>query len=53
MEKKREQFMRIAMSVLKSRYPFKPQRCALAAKMWVEYINKYDFSFKELEGELL
>ena len=53
METKREQFMRIAMGVLKSRFPFKPQRRAYAAKMWTNYINKHNFNFKDLEGELL
>jgi len=53
METKREQFMRIAMAVLKSRYPFKPQRRANAAKLWTKYIGKYNFNFKDLEGELL
>lgn len=53
METKREQFMRLAMATLKKRYPFKPQRCAVAAKMWTKYINKYDFNFKELDGQIL
>jgi hypothetical protein len=53
METKREQFMRIAMATLKGRYPFKPQRRAVAAKMWTKYIDKYDFDFKIADGELL
>jgi hypothetical protein len=36
----REQFMRIAMARLRSTYPFKPQRRAVAAKMWVEYLER-------------
>ena len=36
----REQFMRIAMARLRSTYPFKPQRRAIAAKMWIRFINK-------------
>ena len=36
----REQFMRIAMARLRSIYRFKPQRRAVAAEMWVRYINK-------------
>lgn len=53
METKREQFMRVAMATLKSKYPFRPQRCAIAAKLWTRYINKYDFNFKELDGQIL
>lgn len=34
----KEQFMRIAMARLKSIYPFKPQRRAIAAKMWVKFL---------------
>lgn len=37
----REQFMRIAMARLRSTYPFKPQRRAVAARMWVEYLERY------------
>lgn len=36
----REQFMRIAMARLRSTYPFKPQRRAIAAKMWIRFVNK-------------
>ena len=36
----REQFMRIAMARLRSTYPFKPQRRAVAAKMWVRYLDR-------------
>jgi hypothetical protein len=36
----RDQFMRIAMARLRSTYPFKPQRRAVAAKMWVEYLER-------------
>jgi len=36
----KDQFMRIAMARLKSIYPFKPQRRAVAAKMWVRFVNK-------------
>ena len=38
----REDFIRIAMARLKSRYPFRPQRLAIAAKMfrnWEERKN--------------
>jgi hypothetical protein len=37
----REQFMRIAMARLRSTYPFKPQRRAVAAKMWTEHLERY------------
>jgi hypothetical protein len=37
----REQFMRIAMARLRSTYPFKPQRQAIAARMWVTYLERY------------
>ena len=37
----REQFMRIAMARLRRAYPFKPQRRAVAAKMWVEHLERY------------
>jgi len=36
----REQFMRIAMARLRSTYPFKPQRQAVAARMWVKYLER-------------
>jgi hypothetical protein len=37
----REQFVRIAMARLRSIYPFKPQRQAVAARMWVQYLERY------------
>jgi len=37
----REQFMRIAMARLRKTYPFKPQRRAVAARMWVEHLERY------------
>ncbi len=36
----REQFVRIAMARLRSIYPFKPQRSAVAARMWVTYLER-------------
>jgi hypothetical protein len=36
----KEQFMRIAMARLRSTYPFKPQRSAVAAKMWVRFVER-------------
>ena len=37
----RDQFMRIAMARLRSIYPFKPQRQAVAAKMWSRHLERY------------
>ena len=36
----KEQFMRIAMARLRRTYPFKPQRRAVAAKMWVKFLER-------------
>jgi hypothetical protein len=36
----REQFMRIAMARLKKTYRFKPQRMAVAAKMYTRYVER-------------
>jgi hypothetical protein len=36
----RDQFMRIAMARLKSLYCFKPQRLAIAAKMYMKYLER-------------
>jgi hypothetical protein len=36
----RDQFMRIAMARLRKSYPFKPQRRAVAAKMWSDYLER-------------
>lgn len=36
----RDQFMRIAMARLRKTYPFKPQRRAVAAKMWSDYLER-------------
>ena len=39
----RENFVRIAMAQIKCRYPFRPQRLAIASKMyrrWIERKNK-------------
>ena len=35
-----DQFMRIAMARLRLAYPFKPQRRAVAARMWVKYLER-------------
>lgn len=34
------QFMRIAMAQLRTAYPFKPQRSAVAARMYVEWLKR-------------
>ena len=33
-------FMRIAMAQLRSAYPFRPQRSAVAARMYVEWLKR-------------
>jgi hypothetical protein len=50
----REQFMRIAMARLRSTYPFKPQRQAVAARMWVKYLDRKAMAqwFKDQEANL-
>lgn len=52
----KDQFMRIAMARLKSIYPFKPQRRAVAAKMWVRFtqkkLNEDILSWREEEDAL-
>lgn len=40
MNTRREQFMRIAMARLVSRYPFEPQRRAVASKMYVGWVER-------------
>lgn len=42
MSREQEQFMRIAMARLVSRYPFEPQRRAVASKMYVRWFNRKD-----------
>ena len=41
--------MRIAMARLRSTYPFKPQRRAVAARMWVQHLER----LREREREKL
>jgi hypothetical protein len=36
----REQFMRIAMARLRTAYPFVLQRRAVAARMWVDFLER-------------
>jgi hypothetical protein len=36
----KDQFMRIAMARLRGVYPFKPQRRAVAAKMWSRFKSR-------------
>jgi len=47
METDRDQFMRLAMAVLKSKYPFKPQRRATAAKMFVKWLERHFLSAEQ------
>ena len=37
METNRERFVRIAMARIKKNYPFKPQRLAIASKMYANW----------------
>ncbi len=39
MENKITQFRRIANALMRRRFPFKPQRNAMVAKMWVRYLH--------------
>lgn len=38
-DKEREQFIRIAMAQIRSKYKFRPQRLAVAAKMYIRWKN--------------
>ena len=38
-DKEMEQFIRIAMAQIKSKYKFRPQRLAVAAKMYIRWKN--------------
>lgn len=40
MENQQEQFMRIAMARLFTKYPFEPQRRAIASKMYVRWVGR-------------
>ena len=50
----RDQFMRIAMAVLKNQYPNTQQRLALSAKLWTKHLQrealKEIISISETEG---
>ena len=39
-EEAREQFIRLAEAMLMSRYKFKPQRRAIAAKMYIKWLER-------------
>ncbi len=43
----REQFLRIAMARLRSIYKFKPQRMAVAARMYREWLDRKPILNKE------
>jgi len=43
----REQFLRIAMARLRSTYKFKPQRTAVAARMYREWLDRKPILDKE------
>jgi len=40
MEDTREQFIRIAMAILKNEYRFRPQRLAVASKMYTRWTDR-------------
>ena len=40
MSKERENFVRIAMAILKKDYAFKPQRLAIASKMYSRWVQR-------------
>ena len=40
MEDTREQFIRIAMAILKDEYRFRPQRLAVASKMYTRWLDR-------------
>ena len=44
-----EQFLRIANARLRKRYPFKKQRKAWAAKMYVRWLKRQDETFNTKE----
>ncbi len=49
---KQEQFMRIAMAIIKKHYPFYPQRLAIASKMYSDWLrNKQDDILNQLTKE--
>lgn len=35
-----KQFMRIAMAILRSKYPYFPQRKAMAAKLYTQHLKR-------------
>ena len=35
-----KQFMRIAMAILRRRFPYETQRRAMAAKLYIQHLNK-------------
>lgn len=40
METKLAQFLRIANALLRRQFPFKPQRRAMIAKLWVRHLDQ-------------
>ncbi len=40
MEDTREQFIRIAMAIIKDKYRFRPQRLAVASKMYTRWLDR-------------
>ncbi len=40
MSKERENFVKIAMAIIKKDYPFRPQRLAIASKMYSKWVQR-------------
>lgn len=43
-EEEHEQFTRIAMALIKKKYPFEPQRRAIASKMYAMYLKRKEYA---------
>lgn len=48
-DKEREQFIRIAMAQIRSKYKFRPQRLAVAAKMYIRWKNRENTGYEQKE----
>ena len=45
----RDDFVRIAMAIIKRAYPFKPQRLAVASKMYRRWIERKELIITEID----
>jgi len=48
-DKEMDQFIRIAMAQIRSKYKFRPQRLAVAAKMYTRWKNRENTGYEEKE----